>query len=86
MKRADKYTFDSLEQHKLMDVYGYYPHGFPRFDVEIGEVCAGKKPGRERDDELIVCNNIGMAVEDMMLLRVMFDRALETKAGRILPL
>jgi len=86
MKRADKYTFDSLEQHKLMEVYGYYPDGFPRYDGEIGEVCAGKKAGRERDDELIVCNNIGMAVEDMMLLRVMFDRALETKAGRFLPL
>ena len=86
MKRADKYTLDSIEQHKLMEVYGYYPHGIPKYLGEIGEVCAGKKPGRERDDELIICNNIGMAVEDMILLRVMFDRALETKAGRFLPL
>jgi ornithine cyclodeaminase/alanine dehydrogenase len=86
MKRADKYMMDSISQHHFMAGYGYYPHGFPNIDGEIGEVCAGKKPGRERDDELIVCNNVGMAVEDMMLLRVMFDRALETKAGRFLPL
>ncbi|MCL2437222.1 MAG: ornithine cyclodeaminase family protein [Clostridiales bacterium] len=86
MRRADKYTFDSIEQHKLMDMYGFYPHGLPRFDGEIGEVIAGKKPGRERDDELIICNNIGMAIEDMSLLRIMFDRALETKAGRFVPL
>ena len=85
-KRADKYTLDSIEQHDLLEVYGYYPHGLPKVHGEIGEVCAGLKVGRERDDELIICNNIGMAVEDMMLLRVMFDRALETKAGRLLPL
>jgi len=86
IKRADKYTFDSIEQHELLAGYGYYPYGFPEVYGEIGEVCGGKKKGRERDDELIICNNIGMAVEDMMLLRVMFDRALETKAGRFLPL
>ena len=85
-KRADKYTLDSIEQHDLLEVYGYYPQGLPKVHGEIGEVCAGLKVGRESDDELIICNNIGMAVEDMMLLRVMFDRALETKAGRLLPL
>lgn len=86
MKRADKYIIDSLEQHRKLEAYGYYPYGLPKYDAETGEVCAGKKPGRERDDELIICNNIGMAVEDMLILRVMFDRALETKAGRFLPL
>jgi ornithine cyclodeaminase/alanine dehydrogenase len=85
-KRADKYTLDSIEQHDLLEVYGYYPHGLPKVHGEIGEVCARLKPGRERNDELIICNNIGMAVEDMMLLRIMFDRALESKAGRFLPL
>ena len=86
VKRADKYTVDSVEQHKLLAGFNYYPYGLPEIYGETGEVCAGKKKGRERDDELIVCNNIGMAVEDMMLLRVLFDRALETKAGRFLPL
>lgn len=86
VKRADKYTLDSIAQHELLAGYDYYPHGLPNVYGEIGEVCGGHKPGRESDDELIVCNNVGMAVEDMMLLRVLFDRALETKAGRILPL
>jgi len=86
VKRSDKYTLDSIEQHELLEKYGYYPYGLPKIHGEIGEVCAGKITGREREDELIICNNIGMAVEDMMLLRVMFDRALETKAGRFLPL
>lgn len=84
VKRADKYTLDSIEQHQLLASFGYYPYGFPEIYGEIGEVCGGYKPGRERDDELIVCNNVGMAVEDIMVLRIMFDRALETKAGRFL--
>ncbi len=86
MKRADKYTVDSVAQHQLLAGYGYYPAGLPPIYAETGEVCGGHKPGRESDDELIVCNNIGMAVEDMMVLRVMFDRALDLKVGRFLPL
>jgi len=85
-KRADKYTLDSIGQHRLMATYDYYPYGLPEIYGEIGEVCGGYKKGRERDDELIVCNNIGMAVEDMIVIRVLFDKALETKKGRLLPL
>ncbi|GEN57867.1 delta(1)-pyrroline-2-carboxylate reductase [Halolactibacillus alkaliphilus] len=86
VKRADKYTLDSVAQHELLAGYDYYPHGLPKVYAQIGEVCGGQKAGRESDDELIICNNVGMAVEDMMLLRVLFDRALETNAGRKLPL
>ena len=86
VKRADKYTLDSIAQHEIMASYGYYPKGLPKIYAEIGEVCGGHKPGRESDDELIFCNNVGMAVEDIMVARVLFDRALEAKAGRFLPL
>ncbi|MPN15381.1 Delta(1)-pyrroline-2-carboxylate reductase [bioreactor metagenome] len=86
VKRADKYLLDSREQHELLLHYGYYPQGLPPVYAEIGEVVAGQKKGRERDDELIVCNNVGIMATDMMLIPVMFDRALENKIGRILPL
>jgi ornithine cyclodeaminase/alanine dehydrogenase-like protein (mu-crystallin family) len=86
MKRADKYLLDSIEQHNLLIGYGYYPDGLPAIYGETGEVAAGAKKGRERAEELIVCNNVGMAVEDMMVVRVLFDRALELGIGRKLPL
>lgn len=86
MKRADKYLLDSVAQHELLVGYGYYPWGLPKIYAETGEVLGGIKKGRERADELIVCNNVGMAVEDMMIARRIFDIALERGLGRIISL
>ena len=85
-KRADKYLVDSIEQHKLLEGYGYYPWGLPEIYGETGEVPAGLKAGRENKDELIVSNNVGMAVEDMMVARRIFDKAIEKDLGIRLPL
>ena len=86
MLRADKYIVDSVEQHELLKGYGYYPHGLPEIYAETGEITGGVKAGRVSPDELIVCNNIGMAVEDMYVVRALFDKALEDEIGRKLPL
>jgi ornithine cyclodeaminase/alanine dehydrogenase len=85
-KRADKYIVDSREQVEQFTAYGFYPFGTPAIHAETGEVAAGKAPGRERAEELIVGNNFGMAVEDMFVLRLLFDRALEHNIGVRLPL
>lgn len=86
MKRADKYIVDSIEQHDLMTRYGYYPDGLPEIYGELGEVAAGLKKGRERNDEIIVNNNVGMAVEDIIVAKEIFVRALQQNLGRKLPL
>jgi ornithine cyclodeaminase/alanine dehydrogenase len=86
VKRADKYVVDSREQHELLIGYGYYPWGLPAIYAETGEVAAGLKKGRETEDELIVVNNVGMAVEDMMVARSILDRALQKGLGVKLPL
>lgn len=85
-KRADIYTVDSEEQHKLLETYGYYPWGLPEIYAETGGVAGGLKPGRTNKDQLIVSNNVGMAVEDMMVARRVFDNALEKGLGIRLPL
>lgn len=85
-KRADIYTVDSREQHKILQDYGYYPWGLPEIYAETGEVAAGLKPGRTSKDQLIVSNNVGMAVEDIIVARRVFDRALEKNIGVKLPL
>ena len=65
---------------------GYLPQGLPPVHAEIGEVVAGVRPGRERDDELIVDMNIGMGVEDVVVARALDDHAVERGVGRLLPL
>lgn len=66
--------------------YGLYPQGLPPITGETGAALAGVVPGRETDDEYIFVNNIGMAVEDIVCARAIFDAALEKGVGKILPL
>ncbi len=84
--RANKFLVDSLDEMKYFMTVGYLPHGLPPLHAEIGEVVAGLKPGRERDDELIIDMNIGMGVEDVVVGREIFHRAMRNDMGRILPL
>jgi ornithine cyclodeaminase/alanine dehydrogenase len=84
--RADKFLVDSLDEMKYFMTVGYLPHGLPPLHAEIGEVVAGLKPGRERDDELIIDMNIGMGVEDVVVGREIYRRAVASAAGTILPL
>jgi ornithine cyclodeaminase/alanine dehydrogenase len=77
---------DSIEEHELFAKMGYFPDGLPMIYGETGEIIAGLKKGRERQDELILNSNIGMAVEDVALGREILNRALEMGIGRKLPL
>jgi ornithine cyclodeaminase/alanine dehydrogenase len=83
---ADKFLVDSVEEMEYFRTVGYLPYGLPPVHAEIGEVVAGVRPGRERDDELIVDMNIGMGVEDVVVARALYDRAVERGVGRLLPL
>jgi ornithine cyclodeaminase/alanine dehydrogenase len=85
-KKADKYYLDSIAQHELLVGYGYYPQGLPKITGETGALAAGNVPGRVSRDELLVFNNVGMAVEDMMCAKIIFERALERNLGIKLPL
>jgi ornithine cyclodeaminase/alanine dehydrogenase len=86
IKRGDKYIIDSLDQMLLFNEYGYYPDGMPKVYGELGEVIAGTKKGRENEQELIINNNIGMAIEDIILAQAFFNKAMEKGVGQKIPL
>jgi len=79
--KADKYIVDSAEEHELFAQMGYFPGGLPNVYAQTGEVLAGLAAGRESDDELIVCSNIGMSVCDVAMARAVLAGALEAGAG-----
>lgn len=54
--------------------------------AELGEILAGSRPGRESDDETIVLNPMGMAVEDIACATEVYRRAVDRGVGTWLDL
>jgi ornithine cyclodeaminase/alanine dehydrogenase-like protein (mu-crystallin family) len=54
-----------------------------RSDVhaELGEIVAGRKPGRESNDEIIVFDSTGMALQDVAAAAIVYERAQKQQAG-----
>ncbi|MBQ9068949.1 MAG: ornithine cyclodeaminase family protein [Eggerthellaceae bacterium] len=83
---ADKYFVDSIDEHELFNGMGYFPDGLPSIVGETGEILAGIKDGRTSADELIVCSNIGISVNDIAMGQVILKNALEAGVGTKMPL
>lgn len=49
--------------------------------VEIGEVLAGKKPGRTTPEEITLYKSVGIAVQDVATAQLVYQKALEKKVG-----
>ncbi len=49
--------------------------------AEIGEIAAGIKPGRERDDEITFFKSVGNAVQDASVARAIYDAAMKQNLG-----
>ncbi len=45
--------------------------------AELGEIVAGNKPGRTNDDEIIVFDSTGMALQDVSAAAIVYERAAE---------
>ena len=52
--------------------------------AELGEIVAGRKTGRERDDETILFWHRGLATTDVALGQAILDRANEQDVGTML--
>ena len=52
--------------------------------AELGEIVAGKKPGRTSEDEIIVFDSTGMALQDVAAAAVVYERAVQAGGGMAL--
>lgn len=54
-----------------------------RADVyaELGEIIAGRKPGRTSDQEVIVFDSTGMALQDVASAAIVFEKAIKNGIG-----
>lgn len=54
--------------------------------AELGEIVVGRKAGRESDDEIILLNPMGMAIDDIACAKAVFGLAEDRGLGTVLPI
>jgi ornithine cyclodeaminase len=87
--RFDKTVIDdwdcnmTVREFRNMIEAGEFDRG--RLHADIGEVVAGLKPGRERDDERILVHTTGMVSHDIAIAWRIHQKALAQGLGIALP-
>jgi len=80
LQQADKLATDDHGQMKFYCKAGYFK-GTPQPYADLGEIVAGKKPGRENKNERIISINLGLALDDMATAPLIFNKAKEMGIG-----
>lgn len=90
-EKADKVVVDDWEQSnrekKIINqlvLEGRFSR--ERLHAELGEIVVGARPGRESDEEIILLNPMGMALDDIVCARHFYHLARERGVGTQLPL
>src|SRR5690606_3504977 len=82
---ADKIATDDISPMEYYRGAGYFQQT-PRAYADLGEIIAGKVPGRESANERILGVNLGIALEDIATASLIYQRAREQHIGTYLPL
>jgi ornithine cyclodeaminase len=89
--KADKVVVDDWEQSnrekKVINqlvLEGRFSR--EQLHAELGEIIIGHRPGRGSNEEIIVLNPMGMAIEDIACAQVIYQKALAAQIGSYLSL
>jgi ornithine cyclodeaminase/alanine dehydrogenase-like protein (mu-crystallin family) len=85
LREVDKLATDDLDQMRYYRQEGYFRET-PGVYADLGEIVAGKKPGRESANERTASVNLGLALDDMATAILVYQRAKARGIGRELPL
>lgn len=85
LKAVDKFCTDDYAQFKYYQTAGYFKE-VPPLHADLGELVTGKKFGRQTPDERTIACNLGLAIDDMAVAPLVFQKAKEKKIGTWLPL
>ncbi|GAB4262742.1 MAG: alanine dehydrogenase [Deferrisomatales bacterium] len=85
LAEADKLATDDTEQMGYYRKTGYF-QTTPEPYADLGEIVAGKKPGRQSPRERIFSINLGLALDDVATAPLIYRRALDRGMGVRLPL
>lgn len=82
---SSKVVTDVTDQARTIgDLHHAIDAGLMRVEdvyAELSEIVAGKKRGRERDDEIIIFDSTGMALQDVAAAAIVYERAVADGRG-----
>lgn len=89
--KADKIVVDDWEQsnrEKKVINQLVLEGCFSREQVhaELGEIIIGRRPGRQSNDEIILLNPMGMAIEDVACAHAIYQKAITSQVGTLIEL
>jgi len=86
--RANRVVVDSIEQAKLEagEFVGVIESGRRHWDdfVELRDVIAGYRPGRSSPDDITLFKSLGLAMEDVAIGQMVYERAIQQGIGEVL--
>jgi ornithine cyclodeaminase/alanine dehydrogenase-like protein (mu-crystallin family) len=85
MREAAKFCTDDVPQVRHYQEVGYF-QDIPPIHADLGELVTGQKPGRETLEERTMTANLGLAMDDMAVAPLIYQRAVEKGIGTWLPL
>jgi ornithine cyclodeaminase/alanine dehydrogenase-like protein (mu-crystallin family) len=71
---AAKFCTDDVPQLRLYQSMGYFQN-IPPIYADLGELVTGKKKGRENAKERTIAANLGLAIDDLAVAPLLFERA-----------
>lgn len=85
LEQVDKLATDDIGQMNYYRNLGYFKTTPPAY-ADLGEIAAGKKPGRENDKERTMSINLGIAPDDIVTAKLIYNMAVESGIGTELEL
>jgi ornithine cyclodeaminase/alanine dehydrogenase-like protein (mu-crystallin family) len=85
MKVVNKFCTDDRAQLHYYESAGYF-QDIPPVHADLGELATGQQPGRETPQERTMAANLGLALDDMVVAPLIYQRAVELNIGTWLPL
>ena len=85
MKETAKFCTDDTPQLYYYKEAGYFQN-IPEVHADLGELVTGKRVGRESAEERTMTANLGLALDDMAVAPLIYQKAAERGIGTFLPL
>lgn len=81
---TNKIVVDLVEQSKKIGEFQHVLKAWPSactIHAELGEIITGSKPGRESEEEIIIFDSTGMALQDVAAASIVYEKAISSKVG-----